>query len=204
MAIVNSLTYSMTKRDRMVTNRNALTYAANIAVLSLSLVLFLLIPNGTTCFTVLSLICIGGGMITTLFYTSQINEKYLVREASRLEQIYRTEQNIGKVSKINLSGDVSEPVVAKASMASKRSLDSSGRRKGAKQWNDWIKEPQFYVFAFVYMFARIALNVTATMMPLYLTTVAGFVQKPGKGIPYQIALVLLCSYTFSLLYSLYG
>ena len=85
MAIVNSLTYSMTKRDRMVTNRNALTYAANIAVLSLSLVLFLLIPNGTTCFTVLSLICIGGGMITTLFYTSQINEKYLVREASRLE-----------------------------------------------------------------------------------------------------------------------
>ena len=60
------------------------------------------------------------------------------------------------------------------------------------------------MFAFVYMFARIALNVTATMMPLYLTTVTGFVQKPGKGIPFQIALVLLFSYTFSLLYSLYG
>lgn len=184
MAIVNSLTYSMTKRDLMVTNRNALTYAANITVLSLSLVLFLLIPNGTTCFTVLCLICLAGGMITTLFYTFQINEKYLVREASRLEKIYRTEQNIGKASKINLSGDIPQPEVAKASMASKHSVDSNGKKKGAKQWSDWIKEPQFYIFAFVYMFARIALNVTATMMPLYLTTVSGFVQKPGKGIPF--------------------
>jgi len=94
MSIVNSLTYSITKRDRMVTNRNALTYAANITVLSLSLVLFLLIPNGTTCFTVLCLICLSVGTITTFFYTIQINEKYLVREASRLEQIYRSENNI--------------------------------------------------------------------------------------------------------------
>jgi len=103
----------------MVTNRNALTYAANITVLSLSLVLFLLITNSTTCFTVLCLICLGAGMITTFFYTSQINEKFLVKEASRLEQIYKTEQNIGKASKINLSGDVPEQAAAKASMASK-------------------------------------------------------------------------------------
>lgn len=89
-------------------------------------------------------------------------------------------------------------------MRSNRSLTASGAQKKVKQWSDWIKEPQFYIFAFVYMFARIALNVTATMMPLYLTSVSGFVQQPGKGIPYQIALVLLCSYTFSLLYSLYG
>jgi Na+/melibiose symporter-like transporter len=70
MAIVNSLTFSMTKRDRMVTNRNALTYAANIAVLSLSLVLFLVIKNSVTCFTVLCLVCLGGGLLTTFFYTS--------------------------------------------------------------------------------------------------------------------------------------
>jgi len=94
MAIVNSLTFSMTKRDRMVTNRNALTYAANITVLSLSLVLFLLIPSGTTCFTVLSLVCLSGGLLTTLFYTSQVNEKHLVREAFRLEKIYRAENKV--------------------------------------------------------------------------------------------------------------
>ena len=140
MAIVNSLTFSMTKRDRMVTNRNALTYAANITVLSLSLVLFLFIDNSTTCFTVLCLVCLSGGMLTTLFYTSQINEKFLVREAARLEIIYRTEQNVQKASKINLSGQIPTPAQVKESMSGK-SVDSSSRRKGAKQWSDWIKEP---------------------------------------------------------------
>jgi hypothetical protein len=68
-------------------------------------------------------------------------------------------------------------------------------------WYDWLKEAQFYIFGFVYMFARMALNSTATMMPLYLTTCTGFVEKPGKGIPPQIALVPLCSYVCSLLFT---
>ena len=106
MAIVNSLTFSMTKRDRMVTNRNALTYGANITVLSLSLLLFLFIQDSATSFTVLCLICLSFGSCTTLFYISQINEKYLVREAARLELIYKTEKNVQQASKINLSGDI--------------------------------------------------------------------------------------------------
>ncbi len=56
-------------------------------------------------------------------------------------------------------------------------------KKGGKQWRDWLSGPQFYIFAFVYMFARMALNSTATMMPLYLTSVTGFVELPGQGIP---------------------
>lgn len=54
------------------------------------------------------------------------------------------------------------------------------------------------------MFARMALNCTATMMPLYLTTCTGFEMVEGEGIPPQIALVPLCSYIFSLIYTLYG
>jgi len=42
-------------------------------------------------------------------------------------------------------------------------------------WYDWLKEAQFYIFGFVYMFARIAMNSVATMMPLYLTICTGFV-----------------------------
>lgn len=52
------------------------------------------------------------------------------------------------------------------------------------------------------MFARVALNTTATMMPLYLTTVTGFIEQPDKGIPPQIALVPLCSYICSIIYTL--
>lgn len=53
------------------------------------------------------------------------------------------------------------------------------------------------------MFARLALNVTATMMPLYLNTVTGFEQTESGAIPPQIALVPLCSYICSLIFSLW-
>ena len=52
------------------------------------------------------------------------------------------------------------------------------------------------------MFARLALNVTATMMPLYLVTVTEFGTLDGSGgIPPQIAVVPLCSYVCSLIFS---
>jgi Na+/melibiose symporter-like transporter len=41
MAIVNSLTYDQEKRDQMINSRNGFTYAANIAMLSFSVVLFI-------------------------------------------------------------------------------------------------------------------------------------------------------------------
>ena len=36
-------------------------------------------------------------------------------------------------------------------------------------WKDWFKKFEFYVVAMIYMFSRVSLNVTATVMPLYLT-----------------------------------
>ena len=45
LAIVNQLSYSQRKRDKMVVYRNGFTYIANIFVLALSLVLFLVIPS---------------------------------------------------------------------------------------------------------------------------------------------------------------
>ena len=54
------------------------------------------------------------------------------------------------------------------------------------------------------MSARIALNSTATMMPLYLTAVTQFRPKPGMDTSAQIASVPLVSYLFSLLFSLFA
>lgn len=73
----------------MVNNRNGFTYAANITVLTVSLVLFIVISNSTTCFTVLCLICCGLGGCTTVFYSITINEKVLTNQAAQLEKIYR-------------------------------------------------------------------------------------------------------------------
>jgi uncharacterized integral membrane protein len=48
MSIVNTLSYSQRRRDRMVNARNSFTYIANITVLTVSLLLFIVINNSTT------------------------------------------------------------------------------------------------------------------------------------------------------------
>lgn len=68
MSIVNQLSYSQRRRDRMVNNRNSFTYVANICVLATSLILFIVITNSATCFTVLCLGSLSVGGITTIFY----------------------------------------------------------------------------------------------------------------------------------------
>ena len=48
LAIVNQLSYSQRKRDKMVVYRNGFTYAANIFVLALALVLFVTVDSQVT------------------------------------------------------------------------------------------------------------------------------------------------------------
>ena len=74
MAIVNQLSYSQRKRDKMAVNRNGFTYAANIFVLSLALALFLTISSQVTQFRIMGIVCVCLGGMTTLFYISVVKE----------------------------------------------------------------------------------------------------------------------------------
>ena len=184
MSIVNSLAYSQRKRDTMVNNRNAFTYGANILMLTTSLILFLFISNSTLQFRVLSLFCVGVGVITSLFYVGTVIEPPLTKKATEGEENYQL--GLGKKPK---------PKV--------QVTDTDGKVKiQGKRARDWLSEAQFYIFGVVYMSARIALNATATMMPLYLRTVCLFTPRPGMETSAQIASVPLVSYIFSLIFSL--
>ena len=74
MSIVNQLSYSQRKRDKMAVNRNGFTYAANIFVLSLALVLFVTISNQVTQFRLMGIIAVSLGAAATLFYVSVVKE----------------------------------------------------------------------------------------------------------------------------------
>jgi Na+/melibiose symporter-like transporter len=89
MSVVNQLSYSQRRRDRMVNNRNGFTYVANICVLSVSLVLFIVFANGATSFTILCLMCISVGSLSSLFYTLNIKEPSLTKKALEMEAAYR-------------------------------------------------------------------------------------------------------------------
>jgi hypothetical protein len=73
----------------MVNGRNGMTYAANITVLSLSLILFIFIINSSLAFTILTLICLGIGLVTTIIYSVMIKEKSLSKLALEYEAKYK-------------------------------------------------------------------------------------------------------------------
>lgn len=60
-----------------------------------------------------------------------------------------------------------------------------------KKWFDWLKQETFYIYGFVYMLVRVAINVTMTMRPFYLTHKTKF--GAAHTTPIQVAIVpLLC------------
>lgn len=72
-----------------------------------------------------------------------------------------------------------------------------------KQWYEWFKEGQFYVYGIVYMLVRIAVNVTMSVQPFYLIIVTKFEKNEDNPTPIAIALTPLVSYITSLIFSVF-
>ena len=75
-----------------------------------------------------------------------INEPKLSREATVLEREYKI-----KILGTQVVEDEEQAQKTKESVTH------------CRDWKDWLREPTFYVHGFIYMFARIAINVTMTM-----------------------------------------
>lgn len=146
MAIVNNLSASNQKRDRLVNNRNGFTYAANITILSFALILFNVLDDNILQFRYLCLIALSIGSFSSVFYMLNINEPRLTREAKEYDEIYKRD----------IIGEVKAPETA-------GTIKSSG-----KDWKEWLSDTNFYIHGLVYMLVRIAVNVTMTVQPFYL------------------------------------
>lgn len=179
LSIVNSLSYSQRMRDKMAVNRNGFTYAANIFVLSLALILFATVNSQITQFRVLGVTCVAMGALTSMYYICVVREKHLSQLAIEREAQYK--QYLGNVP------------------TKKETTEKKGKSAG-----DWLCEAQFYIFGLVYMFARISLNTTATILPLYLSETLGFKNASSEGTNINLAGVPLSSYIASLAWSAFA
>jgi Na+/melibiose symporter-like transporter len=83
MAIVNSITFSTQRRDRLISLRNGFTYVANLTVLSIALALFAVMKDQITQFRILALMIVGIGAVSSLFYIITLKEPKLVNEAKK-------------------------------------------------------------------------------------------------------------------------
>ena len=168
----------------MINSRNGFTYAANIAMLSFSVVLFIFEKHSLMQFRVLGVTCVLLGIISTFFYVCFIKEDKLSAEASYKERVY----NGGERDQMTSSFVTHEDMVAGKIFS----------------WKDWMSNFQFYLVAMIYMFSRVSLNVTATVMPLYLSETLGFQGERQIDTSFAIAAVPLYAYICSMIFSVFG
>jgi Na+/melibiose symporter-like transporter len=186
MSLVNSLTYSTQRRDKLVSSRNTFTFIANISVLLIALILFQIIKDGIWQYRILAIIIVSLGSISSLFYLLTLKEPYLVGEAKRLQKEFKMQQS-------------GFHLLEKKQKEGKKSVLSQNIR----QWYQWFKEGQFYVYGFVYMLVRIAVNVIMSVQSFYLIKVLRIPQSEENPTPVPIAMTPLVSYIVSLLFQLF-
>lgn len=158
MSIVNNLTRSNRNRDKLSNNRNGFTSTANIVVLSIASILFVVMNDGVEEFRVLCIICIATGLVSSSFYLSQIREVPLQKLAIERDNMYKRQLKI-EAGLMSESDPVEEEMTG----------DELKVMKQGKKWYDWLKSETFYIYGFVYMMVRLAINVTMTVQPFYLT-----------------------------------
>ncbi|CDW80446.1 UNKNOWN [Stylonychia lemnae] len=187
MAVVNSITFSTQRRDRLISLRNGFTFVANFTVLTSALIIFVILSDPIWQFRVLCFLIVGLGAFSSSFYFITIKEPFLSAEAKRLQKEFK------KISRTEYKKEEDNRISARQSMLS----------SNIKQWYHWFGEGQFYIYGMVYMMVRIAVNVTMSVQPFYLIIVTGFIKTEENPTPIAIALVPLVSYISSMIFSLF-
>ena len=178
-------------RDKLSNNRNGFTSSANITVLGTALILFVVVGNPIDEFRILCIVCIVLGCVASFFYVTTIREVPLKKLAIEREAKYKRQVKIE-------SGLASESDPLEEELTG----DELKTAKKGKTWKDWLKLETFYIYGFVYMLVRVAINVTMTMQPFYLNQVTLYVAD-GEGTAPQLAIVPLISYVGQLFFSLW-
>jgi Na+/melibiose symporter-like transporter len=185
MSVVVSLTYSQGRRDKLVGLRNGFTYISNLTTLLIAIVFILLIDDQILTFRLLAYTLTFIGMLTSLLFIFGVPEATLSKEAVTYDKAYR------KANGMKEDKEETRP----SRMTISENISS---------WTQWLTNGAFYIHALVYMFARMAVNVTMTLTPFYLIHVLKYEVEDNKPVPPAIATVPLASYTTSMIFSLFG
>ncbi len=70
-------------------------------------------------------------------------------------------------------------------------------------WKYWMSKCDFYIYLVVYMFVRLSINITSTMIPFYMDLVLGYSPHKTGGTRVEISIVLVISTCGSVFNSLF-
>ena len=68
-------------------------------------------------------------------------------------------------------------------------------------WTYWLTKPDFYAYMLVYMFVRLSINITQSVIPFYMEYMLKYQKTADGGTPIEISIVLLISTLGSILNS---
>ena len=147
MSIVNNMTTSNRRRDKLSNSRNGFTSGANVIVLTLALILFSTMDDPIVEFRIMVFIAMSIGTCTSLFYVCIIREVPLTSDCEKYDKLYKEVLYKGK-----------QPI----KQESDKDGEGEEKEKEGKSPLDWMKETIFYINGSIYMLVRIAVNVTMT------------------------------------------
>ena len=89
MAIVNNITASNRRRDRLSNSRNGFTAGANVIVLTIALILFATMTDAIVEYRVLCAVALGIGACASAFYMFTIREVPLTEDCDKYDKLYK-------------------------------------------------------------------------------------------------------------------
>ncbi|KAL4509928.1 hypothetical protein ABPG72_010121 [Tetrahymena utriculariae] len=206
MSLVPSLTVSRKRRDSLNNKRNTFTFMANLIVLISALILFQTVPDSLIDFELLGCIVIAIGCVTQFFFLLCINEKKLTSECDKcttnIQKILQS-ASLELPSRETQIIDREQVQVISVNECLSQDEDNPEHDEQHKSWKQWLKEREFYHYAFVYMGCRLYCNIISTMINFYLVYVLRIAteEEISDSTPTEIALIPLLLFISSVLMS---
>jgi Na+/melibiose symporter-like transporter len=199
MALCPGLSLNKKNKELMVRIRTGFTFMAQTITLIVSFLYFWLIKDKMLQYELLSTTCIGLGIITTILFLIFCKETKLTKNILQYRETMRLSLEENNMFTESLEGKEtrdSGPEGPEVPDISEEPI------KEVINWKYWMSKPNYYAYMMVYMFIRLSINVTCTVIPFYLEYILKYKKTENGGTPLEFSIVMLISTVGSIFNSL--
>jgi len=183
------LSLSKKKQDEMTRLRTAFTFGSQLISLLLSLLFFALIDDKFLQYSLLTLTCVGLGIITTAIFLIFCNEITL---SKNIKSYYKTIKKSLNISLLTSETSDKPDVGEEGTLVDINDACHCHKIK-VIDFKYWMRKSEYYAYMAVYMFVRMAINVSSCMIPFFCKNILQWNNSNGTT-PIEIAiLIIICN-----------
>lgn len=192
MALLPSLTLSKQKQEKMTRLRTGFTFASQLLALALSLLIFYLFPQKLLQYRILAFSCAALGLVCSVLFLIFVKEVELTKNIKTyykaIKRIIRIED--GAPIDGYVSSDMSDSEALSAIIAREKEDKDDDEEEEIINWKYWMSRVDFYIYMLVYMFVRLAINISSSFISFYCQNVLGW-RNEDHSTPVQISIILI-------------